>query len=208
MARVSALHGGRQCGRSSCAAPRRAVRVSAVAQPLPDSREGREGARCPFTGRLADEGAGGAPRQASGSVATPGPAAFSLQSLQDVALIFTDGLHEAMLRFAQRYGPVSRWESEGWGVGRVPHGMLHPTHARAHPPPSLRFANPSALHSATGWVFIMDPTDIAHVAAGNVRNYNERCGGVGAMRPSHPSTPSTNTLTRAHAATSPTFIRG
>lgn len=61
------------------------------------------------------------------------------------SLIFTEGLHEAMLRFSARYGPVSR------------------------------FANPSALNGAAGWVFLNSPGDIAHVCAANPKNYAERC---------------------------------
>lgn len=50
-----------------------------------------------------------------------------------------------MLRFSERYGPVSR------------------------------FANPAALNGAAGWVFVNSPDDIAHVCAANSKNYAERC---------------------------------
>ena len=40
---------------------------------------------------------------------TPGPPAFSLQSLIDVSGILVDGIHRAMLDFSIKYGPVSRW---------------------------------------------------------------------------------------------------
>ena len=61
--------------------------------------------------------------------------------------IFTDGLQEAMLRFAGRYGPVSR------------------------------FANPAALNAAAGWVFVNSPDDVQHICSTNTRNYSERCEG-------------------------------
>jgi hypothetical protein len=40
---------------------------------------------------------------------TPGPPAFSLQSLIDVSGILVNGIHRAMLDFSIKYGPVSRW---------------------------------------------------------------------------------------------------
>ena len=40
---------------------------------------------------------------------TPGPPAFSLQSLLDVSGILVNGIHRAMLDFSIKYGPVSRW---------------------------------------------------------------------------------------------------
>jgi hypothetical protein len=39
---------------------------------------------------------------------TPGPPAFSLQSLLDVSGILVNGIHRAMLDFSIKYGPVSR----------------------------------------------------------------------------------------------------
>ncbi|KAL4419812.1 hypothetical protein ABPG75_006910 [Micractinium tetrahymenae] len=61
-----------------------------------------------------------------------------------VTTIFTEGLHEAILRGAQRYGPVSR------------------------------YANPAALGGAAGWVFLNSPEDIQYVNATNTRNFSER----------------------------------
>ena len=39
---------------------------------------------------------------------TPGPAALSLESVTDVSLILRKGIHEAMLSFSNKYGPVCR----------------------------------------------------------------------------------------------------
>lgn len=39
---------------------------------------------------------------------TPGPPAFSLQSMIDVSGILVNGIHQAMLSFSIKYGPVSR----------------------------------------------------------------------------------------------------
>ena len=41
-------------------------------------------------------------------VPTPGPAALSLESIADVSLILRRGIHEAMLAFSNKYGPVCR----------------------------------------------------------------------------------------------------
>lgn len=106
-------------------------------------------ASCPFAAASAalqgwQQGAAQQQEEGDGAMQTPGPSPFSLQSLMDVSLIFTEGLHEAMLRFSARYGPVSR------------------------------FANPSALNGAAGWVFLNSPGDIAHVCAANPKNYAER----------------------------------
>ncbi len=39
---------------------------------------------------------------------TPGPAALSLASALDMSLILRRGIHEAMLAFSNKYGPVCR----------------------------------------------------------------------------------------------------
>eukprot|EP00775_Hariotina_reticulata_P002129 gene2129-2448_t len=62
----------------------------------------------------------------------------------DVGTIFFEGLHVAMLKFSQQYGPV------------------------------CRFANPASLNGATSWVFLNSPENIQHVCATNVKNYNRR----------------------------------
>ena len=41
-------------------------------------------------------------------VPTPGPAALSLEAIADVSLILRRGIHEAMLAFSNKYGPVCR----------------------------------------------------------------------------------------------------
>ena len=41
-------------------------------------------------------------------VPTPGPAALSLEALADVSTILRRGIHEAMLAFSNKYGPVCR----------------------------------------------------------------------------------------------------
>ncbi|GFR44798.1 hypothetical protein Agub_g6133, partial [Astrephomene gubernaculifera] len=74
----------------------------------------------------------------------PGPPPLSLEALKDVSIIFFEGLHVAMLRFSQKYGPI------------------------------CRFANPASLNGATSWVFLNSPDAIQHVAASNVRNYGRR----------------------------------
>ncbi|PRW33565.1 cytochrome P450 [Chlorella sorokiniana] len=102
-------------------------------------------------------------QRALGSVQTPGPDPFSLQSLQDVGCIFTDGLHEAMLRFSQRYGPVSRFSNPAKPKCR-------PSGADA----AVLNLPPLQLNGASGWLFVNHPDDIAHVCAANTRNYSER----------------------------------
>ncbi|KAG2490073.1 hypothetical protein HYH03_011538 [Edaphochlamys debaryana] len=74
----------------------------------------------------------------------PGPPSFSLAALRDVSIIFSEGLHVAMLKFSERYGPI------------------------------CRFANPASLNGATSWVFLNSPDNIRHVCAANVRNYQRR----------------------------------
>lgn len=41
-------------------------------------------------------------------VETPGPSAFSIQSFMDVSLIISKGIHQAMVEFDAKYGPVCR----------------------------------------------------------------------------------------------------
>ncbi|GIL78304.1 hypothetical protein Vretifemale_7752 [Volvox reticuliferus] len=74
----------------------------------------------------------------------PGPPPLSLDALKDVSVIFLEGLHVAMLRFSEKYGPV------------------------------CRFSNPASLNGATSWVFLNSPASIQHVCATNVRNYGRR----------------------------------
>ncbi|GLI63266.1 hypothetical protein VaNZ11_006170 [Volvox africanus] len=74
----------------------------------------------------------------------PGPPPLSLDALKDVSIIFFEGLHVAMLRFSEKYGPV------------------------------CRFANPASLNGATSWVFLNSPANIQHVCATNGRNYGRR----------------------------------
>ncbi|GIL57873.1 hypothetical protein Vafri_13130 [Volvox africanus] len=74
----------------------------------------------------------------------PGPPPLSLDALKDVSIIFFEGLHVAMLRFSEKYGPV------------------------------CRFSNPASLNGATSWVFLNSPANIQHVCATNVRNYGRR----------------------------------
>lgn len=67
--------------------------------------------KCPFTQlKSAIAGTGAQPASpTSGTVPIPGPPPLSFAALQDVSVIFTRGLHNAMLRFDERYGPVCRW---------------------------------------------------------------------------------------------------
>jgi hypothetical protein len=44
----------------------------------------------------------------SATTPIPGPPPFSWQALQDVSIIFTQGLHVAMLRFSEKYGSTCR----------------------------------------------------------------------------------------------------
>ena len=87
----------------------RCVTTRAVSQPSVGG-ELTAAASCPYTAvkqtlqRLAPL----AGQLESGAIVTPGPSAFSLDSLADVGVIFTDGIHEAMLHFSQKYGPASR----------------------------------------------------------------------------------------------------
>jgi len=85
------------------------------------------------------------PRLVSSSPSSvPGPSPFSLDSLIDVGTIFFEGLHVAMLKFSEKYGPV------------------------------CRFSNPASLNNATSWLFLNSPENIQHVCATNVKNYNRR----------------------------------
>lgn len=66
----------------------------------------------------------------------------SLESLVDVGTIFFEGLHVAMLKFSQKYGPVCRWEPEpnvkiiNENTRSNVHSRSvcggHPTHTNAH----------------------------------------------------------------------------
>ena len=37
-----------------------------------------------------------------------------------------------------------------------------------------RFANPTALNAAAGWLFVNEPNDVQHLCSTNVRNYQRR----------------------------------
>lgn len=101
-------------GRGLARRPPKRLRLStrAVSQPLGEGtlEAAAEATACPYTAfKRQLRGVLGGPAEAAPSgVVTPGPAAFSLASLGDVGCIFTDGIHQAMLRFEEKYGPVSR----------------------------------------------------------------------------------------------------
>jgi hypothetical protein len=40
--------------------------------------------------------------------------------------------------------------------------------------PLCRFANPTALNAASGWLFVNDPENVQYLCATNVRNYGRR----------------------------------
>ena len=40
--------------------------------------------------------------------------------------------------------------------------------------PLRRFANPTALNAASGWLFVNDPENVQYLCATNVRNYGRR----------------------------------
>lgn len=125
---------------------------------------------------------------------TPGPPAFSLQSLIDVSGILVNGIHRAMLDFSIKYGPVSRCaplapSSVCAHVGKSAQGLASRDHlhhllrftptsaALAYVTGSLlpyRFANPTALNAASGWLFVNDPENVQYLCATNVRNYGRR----------------------------------
>ena len=87
----------------------RCITIYAVSQPSVGG-ELTAAASCPYTAvketlqRLSPL----AGQLEGGAIVNPGPSAFSLDSLADIGVIFTDGIHEAMLRFSEKYGPVSR----------------------------------------------------------------------------------------------------
>jgi hypothetical protein len=67
---------------------------------------------CPFTALKTQlTGVGRLPQKqhTAANVSVPGPAPFSFESLGDVGTIFFEGLHVAMLKFDQKYGPVCRY---------------------------------------------------------------------------------------------------
>lgn len=74
----------------------------------------------------------------------PGPRPFSLRSAWDVSKILRFGIHEAMHRFFETYGPI------------------------------CRFANPTNLNGKSGWLFINIPDDIQYICSVNNRNYTAR----------------------------------
>lgn len=106
-----------------------------------DASEGKK-AQCPFHA-LSGAGViqGVQNREDTELVETPGPAPTGWESAVDVSHILFDGLHEAMLYFFEKYGPV------------------------------CRFANPANLNGASGWLFVNDLDDIAYVCTKNTRNY-------------------------------------
>ncbi|KAF6262648.1 cytochrome P450 [Scenedesmus sp. NREL 46B-D3] len=132
-------------GRTCCLIARAATNTagSAATRSITALTEGVEASGCPFTAlksQLTRPSAKPDQKQAD----VPGPAPFSFESLGDVGTIFFEGLHVAMLKFSQKYGPV------------------------------CRFANPASLNAATSWVFLNSPENIQHVCATNVKNYNMR----------------------------------
>lgn len=94
-----------------------------------------------------------------------------------------------MLRFAARYGPVSRFSnpakvSVGGRAGAdtaaatpapVPEQTLRSLQPNWPPLPPLSRTCLPQLNGAAGWLFLNHPDDIAHVCAANTRNYSERC---------------------------------
>eukprot|EP00210_Caulerpa_lentillifera_P007260 g6946.t1 len=74
----------------------------------------------------------------------PGPRPLSLRSAWDVSKILRFGIHEAMHRFFESYGPI------------------------------CRFANPTNLNGKSGWLFVNIPNDIQHICSVNNRNYTAR----------------------------------
>eukprot|EP00878_Enallax_costatus_P019160 GHUV01020204.1.p1 GENE.GHUV01020204.1~~GHUV01020204.1.p1 ORF type:complete len:498 (+),score=145.15 GHUV01020204.1:378-1871(+) len=105
---------------------------------------GEAASGCPFTALKNQLGLSAQNAPVKTAAEVPGPEPFSLESLGDVGTIFFEGLHVAMLKFSQKYGPV------------------------------CRFANPASLNGATSWVFLNSPENIQHVCANNVKNYNRR----------------------------------
>jgi hypothetical protein len=69
-------------------------------------------AGCPFTAlrNQLGVGANSRPEVDAAAADVPGPAPFSFESLVDVGTIFFEGLHVAMLKFSEKYGPVCRCE--------------------------------------------------------------------------------------------------
>lgn len=43
-----------------------------------------------------------------------------------------------------------------------------------HADAECRFANPTALNAASGWLFVNDPENVQYLCATNVRNYGRR----------------------------------
>lgn len=95
---------------------------------------------CPFSALKQQLSGGGAAAQRpqQPAAAIPGPAPFSLESLQCVSSIFFDGLHVAMLKFEKRYGPVCRCVRGGDGgpARATSDGGRGRRHARASARPS------------------------------------------------------------------------
>jgi hypothetical protein len=84
-----------------------------------DASSASAAAGCPFAALKAQLAAVPRPQPLpDAGAAAPGPAPFSLQSLSDVMTIFLEGLHVAMLKFSEKYGPVCRWVP-GWPAGPV-----------------------------------------------------------------------------------------
>jgi len=99
-------------------------------------------AECPFHAQFAADVIRTAEEQKDREIVdTPGPEPTGWEAALDVSRILFDGLHEAMLYFFEKYGPV------------------------------CRFANPANLNGASGWLFVNVLDDIAHVCSKNTRNY-------------------------------------
>ena len=93
------------------------------------------------------------PNAPRSSAAARGPFALAIPFLTpkrppkealDLSGLAEGGVHGAILKFEEKYGPVSR------------------------------FTNPVNLNGAAGWTFVNDPRDVEHVCATNTKNYSDR----------------------------------
>lgn len=111
--RLSRVQKSAHLGRAGLCSP-----FASLQHPYPNAHVGSStlsgGAKCPFSRvagslGLAKERVVDKPKPTTSDVVTPGPPAFSVQSFMDVGLILTSGIHEAMLTFHSKYGPVCRF---------------------------------------------------------------------------------------------------